>query len=152
MQIINLLASARPNLGAAGQGRCAPAAGRGGGRAPTGVGDDNCEAPLLAGRGDDAQDGRVARRAAAVTEPRRTEPRRPGGSRPRSGGRRRRTGSVAGGEGVGRFREASGGRESRGAENEGCRGRRRSGRMTAAEEDEDTTTIMAAADRGQKSG
>jgi hypothetical protein len=92
-----------------------------------------------------------ARREAAA-EPRRTEPRRSGGSRPRSGGRRRRTGGVAGGEGISGFREASGGGESRGAENEGCRGRRRSGRMMAAEEDEDTTTTMAAADRGRKSG
>jgi hypothetical protein len=46
-QTINLLASERPNLGAAGQGRCTPAAGVGG--APTGVGEDNCEVPLPAG-------------------------------------------------------------------------------------------------------
>jgi hypothetical protein len=56
---------------------------------------------------------------------------------------------VAGGEGVGEFREAGSGRESRGAEDGGRSGRRRSGRMTAAEEEEDTTTTMAA-DRGQK--
>jgi hypothetical protein len=60
-QTINFLASARPNLGAAGQGQCTPAAGGG---APIGVGEDNCEAPLLAGRGNDAQDGRATRRAA----------------------------------------------------------------------------------------
>jgi hypothetical protein len=47
-QTINLLVSARPNLGAVGQGRCTPAVG-----GSTGVGEDNCEAPLPAGRGDD---------------------------------------------------------------------------------------------------
>jgi hypothetical protein len=62
---------------------------------------------------------------------------------------------VAGGEGVGGsvdggFREAGGGRESCGAEDGGCRGRRWSGRMMAAEEEDTTTTI--AADRGRKSG
>jgi hypothetical protein len=46
---INLLASARPSSGAAGQGRCTPAAGGGGRRALTGVGKDNCEVPLPAG-------------------------------------------------------------------------------------------------------
>jgi hypothetical protein len=45
---------------------------------------------------------------------------------------------MAGGEGVGGFREAGDGEESR-------------GRMTAAAEEEDTTTMMAA-DRGRKSG
>jgi hypothetical protein len=79
-----------------------------------------------------------------------------GGSRPRSGGRQRRTGGVAGGEGVsgsvdGGFREAGGGGESRGAEDEGSHGRRRSGRMTAAAAEEDTTMTMAA-DQGRKIG
>jgi hypothetical protein len=54
-------------------------------------------------------------------------------------------GSVDGG-----FREAGGGGESRGAEDGGRCGRRRSGRMTAAAV-EDTTTTMAAY-RGRKSG
>jgi hypothetical protein len=74
-----------------------------------------------------------------------------GGSLPRFGGRRRRTGGVARGEGVGGFREASGGGESRGEEDAGRRGRQRSGRMTTAAEEEDTTMMMAA-DRGRKSG
>jgi hypothetical protein len=43
MQTTNLHVSARPNLGAAVQGRCT-SAGEGGGRAPTGVGEDNREA------------------------------------------------------------------------------------------------------------
>jgi hypothetical protein len=127
--------------------------------------------------GDDAQAGRAARPTAA--EPRRPGRtvrrkrmgRRPmrevwgwgvseagagrGGSRPRYEGRRRQTVGVAGGKGVGRsldgrFREAGGGGESWGAEDRGRRGRRWSGRMTAAVEDEGTTMTMAA-DRGQKS-
>jgi hypothetical protein len=76
MQTINLLAPARPNLGAVGQDPCTPAAGG----APTSIEDDNCEAPLPAGRGDDV-DARVeatmlrtterqgARRATAAAEP-----------------------------------------------------------------------------------
>jgi hypothetical protein len=80
---------------------------------------------------------------------------RSGGRRPRSEDRRRQTGSVAGGEGVGGsvdggFREVGGDGEPRGAEDGGRSGRRRSGRMTIAVE-EDTTTTMAA-DRGRKSG
>jgi hypothetical protein len=95
-QTINLLASARPNLGAAGQGRCTPAAEGG---APTGVGEDNCEALLPAGRGDNVDAwaeatmlrtvGRQgARRAAAAAEPwrpGRTTRRRRMGRRPTRG-------------------------------------------------------------------
>jgi hypothetical protein len=78
------------------------------------------------------------------------------GSRPRSRGRLRRTGGVAGGEGVGGpvdggFREAGGGGESLGVEDRGRRGRWWSERMTAVEGEEDTMTTMAA-DRGRKSG
>jgi hypothetical protein len=59
---------------------------------------------------------------------------------------------VVGGEGVGglvdgRFREVGGDVESRGAEDGGRRGRRRSGRMTAVTKEEDMTMTMAA-DRG----
>jgi hypothetical protein len=57
------------------------AGGRGG--APTGIGEDNCEAPLPAGRGDDAQDSQAARRATAAAEPR-----RPGRTARRRMGRR----------------------------------------------------------------
>jgi hypothetical protein len=49
-QIINLLVSARPNLGGQGAGSVS---GGGGGGTTGGVGEDKC-----AGRGDDAQDGR----------------------------------------------------------------------------------------------
>jgi hypothetical protein len=62
--------------------------------------------------------------AAAAAEPQRlgrTEAGREG-SRPRSVCRRRRAGGVARGEGVGVFREACGGEESRGAEDGGRRG------------------------------
>jgi hypothetical protein len=51
-QTISLLALARPNLGAAGQGRCTPAAEGG---TPTGVGEDNYEAPLPAGNDVDVR-------------------------------------------------------------------------------------------------
>jgi hypothetical protein len=62
---------------------------------------------------------------------------------------------VAGGEGVSGsvdsgFREVVGSGESRGAEDGGHRERRRSGRMTAAAEEQDTTTM--ATDRGRKGG
>jgi hypothetical protein len=99
-------------------------------------------APEAGEDGADDEDGAAA------------EPRMPGkagagrgGSWPRSGGRRRRTGGMEGGEGVGGFREAGSGRESRGAKDEGRRGRRWSGWMMTAAEEEDTTTTMAA-DRG----
>jgi hypothetical protein len=78
-QTINLLASARPNLGGQGAGLVS---GRGGGRRGTtgGVGEDNC-----AGRGDDAQDGR--RQGGEEDDAAAAEPRRSG----RTTWRRRRT-------------------------------------------------------------
>jgi hypothetical protein len=131
-QAINLLASARPNLGAAGQGWRTPAAGGGG--APTVVGVDNCEVPLPAKRGDDV-DARSEATTFSMAE--------------RQAARRRRSlrglGSRAGSV------YAGGGGESREADDGGRRGRRRSGRMTAAAEKGDTTTTMAA-DWGRKSG
>jgi hypothetical protein len=52
-------------------------------------------------------------------------------------------GEVVGGSVDDGFWEAGGDGESRGAEDRGHRGRRRSGRMTEAAEEEDTTTTMA---------
>jgi hypothetical protein len=126
MQTINLLASARPNLGGQGEGSVS------GGGTTGGVGEDNC-----AGRGDDAKDGRRQGReedGAAAAEPRRLGRtarwrRSPGGhgGHGRSGRKPpafrgltvadRRCG---GGEGVGGFREAAGGGESRGADDGGA--------------------------------
>jgi hypothetical protein len=60
--------------------------------------------------------------------------------------RQRGGGEGVGGSVDGGFREAGSGGESRGAEDGGCHGRRRLGRMTATAE-EDTTTTMAV-DRG----
>jgi hypothetical protein len=78
-QTINLLASARPNLGAARQSRCTLAAGGG------------AEVPLRAGRGDDAQDGRAAEpRRLGITARRRRMGRRPMMADRRRGGRRGR--------------------------------------------------------------
>jgi hypothetical protein len=87
-QTINLFASARPNLGAAGQCRCTPTAEGG---APTSVGEDNREAPLPAGRGND-----LDARAKAMTL--RTAGRQ--GARRSPGGRggRRRGGGWGGGQ------------------------------------------------------
>jgi hypothetical protein len=79
-----------------------------------------------------------------------------GGSRSHFEGRRRRTGGMSGGDGVGGsvdggFWEAGGGGEYRGAEDGGRCGSQRSGRMTTTEEEEDTSRTMVA-DQGRKSG
>jgi hypothetical protein len=140
------------------------------------LGGDNYEAPLPAGRGDDAQDGRAARHAARSGGGRAPEageddaeeedgeeadarsmgirePQRPG----QVGEEAAFWGSTAAdrrpGAGQGR-RWISGGRRRRRipwGRGRGRLGRRRSGRMTAAAEEEDTTTTMAA-DQGRKSG
>jgi hypothetical protein len=119
-QTINLLASARPNLGAAGQGRCTPAAG---GRArpnqcwggqllgaPTSRTRRRCSGRLgVKARGagggapeagedgvEEEEDGEEAdAMSMGIREPREAGAGQ-GGSRPRSGGRRPWTGGVAG--------------------------------------------------------
>jgi hypothetical protein len=174
MQTINLLASPRPNLGvAAGRVgvRWRP---RGGALLPV-LGRTNVRRPY---QQNEATTLRTAGRQGTWRTAAAVEPRRPGrtvrrrrmgrwltqgvwgsgalevgagrgGSRPRSEGRRRRTGGVAGSEGVGGsvddgFREPAGGGESRGAEDGGRRRRQWSGRMTAVAAKEDKTTTMAA--------
>jgi hypothetical protein len=117
-QTINLLASARPNLGAVGQDRCTPAAGgsyqRWGGQlwgAPTSrtrrrrLGRPSGKAHGARRR---SPGGRGGRHGGGGWGGGRHRGGGQGGSRPRSGGRRRRTGGVGGG-----CQRISGGRRRR---------------------------------------
>jgi hypothetical protein len=164
MQTINLLASARPNLGGQGAGSVST----GGGGTTGDVGEDNC-----AGRGDDAQNGR--RQGEEEDGMAAAEPRTPGRTtrRRRTARRRWRPGGRGGRGRLGRkppafrgptaadrrhgggrgCRRISGGRRRRRipwGRGRGAPRKRRSGRMTMAAEEEDTT--MTAAGRGRKSG